>query len=354
VGLFAYDRAAGYVKTLQIDALGNIKELRTYANWRKTWTSFVPYGTNGLLAYERSSGYVTLFSLDQSGATLVLRSYNDWRTSWDLLTSGPFTSTELPGRDVLRYDRTAGEADGLTINANGETPSFAHYSGWRQTWTSMQGGSFLFRGYGSSMTADLLLFDQNAQELDFLDIGSGSALTSILLTATPGATAWTQVVAIGPNLLLLYERATGTAAFYATDRAPLPVPTVVPTATPLPTPVPTAVPTPTIAPTHDVNVRLEQGRGKDWDTYTGKSNDPVAGGSRKSYIIGVKNTSNKRIGLIHRDRSDKRTGPVFVKASEVSDAFNGMEVAGDWEANMTGSQSDAPARVILEVRYEIR
>ena len=68
----------------------------------------------------------------------------------------------------------------------------------------------------------------------------------------------------------------------------------------------------------------------------------------------MKNTSNKRIGLIHRDRSDKRTGPVFVKATEVSDAFNGMEVAGDWEARMTGSQSDAPPRVTLEVRYEIR
>ena len=76
--------------------------------------------------------------------------------------------------------------------------------------------------------------------------------------------------------------------------------------------------------------------------------------SRNAYIIGVKNTSNKRVALIHRDRTGKRTGPVFVKATEVTDAFNGMEVAGDWEARMTGSQSEAPPRVTLEVRYEIR
>ncbi len=312
----------------------------------------MPYGTNGLLAYERSGGYVTLFNLDQTGAPLVQRSYNDWRSTWDLLTSGPFTTAELPGRDVLLYDRTARQAEGRTIGVSGELTSFANYSDWRQTWTSMQGGLFLFRGYSGSLTADLLLFDQNAQELEFLDVGSGNTLTSVLLTPTPDVNAWTHVAAIGPDLILLYDRATGTAAFYATDRAPLPVPTVTPSPTPPPAPV--VIPTPTAIPTGRVDVRLEQGRGNAWHTYTGKSNDPVSGGGQKAYITGVKNTSNKRIGLIHRDRSDKRTGPVFVKSSEVSDAFNGMEVAGDWEARMTGSESDAPPRVNIEVRYEIR
>ena len=78
-----------------------------------------------------------------------------------------------------------------------------------------------------------MLFDQNAQELEFLDIGAGSTLTSILLTSTPDVHSWTHVTAIGPDLLLLYDRATGTAAFYATDRAPLPVPTLNPNATPI-------------------------------------------------------------------------------------------------------------------------
>ena len=354
MGLFAYDRAAGHATTLQIDTFGNFQELWNSSNWRKTWTLFVPFGADGLLAYERGTGYATFFILDQTGATRELRSHNDWNETWDLLTNGPFTTAALPGRDVLLYDRTARQAEGLTIGGDGETASFAQYSGWRQTWISMQGGLFLFRGYSGSMTADLLLFDQNAQELEFLDIGAGSELLSVLLTSTPDANSWTHVSAIGPDLLLLYDRATGTGAFYATDRAPLPVPTVTPTPTPAIVPTPPVMPTPTVIPTDRVNVRLEQGRGNAWHTYTGKSNDPVSGGSRKAYIIGVKNTSNKRVGLIHRERSGKRTGPVFVKASEVSDAFNGMEVAGDWEARMTGSQSEAPSRVTLEVRYEIR
>jgi hypothetical protein len=346
-GLFAYDRAAGQVTVFQIDTFGGFQALRTYTNWRKTWTSFVPFGNDGLLAYERSGGYATLFTIDLTGSVRELRSYNDWSEAWDLLTNGPFTTAALPGRDVLLYDRTARRAAGLTIGANGETASFAQYSGWRQTWTSIQGGLFLFRGYSGSMTADVVLFDQNAQELEFLDIGPGSTLASILLTSTPDVISWTYVAAIGPDLLLLYDRATGTAAFYATDRAPLPVPTV--------TPTPVVIgPTPTVTPTDHVNVRLEQGRGNAWHTYTGKSSDPVSGGSRNAYIIGVKNTSNKRVALIHRDRTGKRTGPVFVKATEVTDAFNGLEVAGDWEARMIGSQSEAPSRVTLEVRYEIR
>jgi hypothetical protein len=346
-GLFAYDRAAGQVTVFQIDTFGGFQALRTYTNWRKTWTSFVPFGNDGLLAYERSGGYATLFTIDLTGSVRELRSYNDWSETWDLLTNGPFTTAALPGRDVLLYDRTARRAAGLTIGANGETTSFAQYSGWRQTWTSIQGGLFLFRGYSGSMTADVVLFDQNAQELEFLDIGPGSTLASILLTSTPDVISWTHVAAIGPDLLLLYDRATGTAAFYATDRAPLPVPTV--------TPTPVVIgPTPTVTPTDHVNVRLEQGRGNAWHTYTGKSSDPVSGGSRNAYIIGVKNTSNKRVALIHRDRTGKRTGPVFVKATEVTDAFNGLEVAGDWEARMIGSQSEAPSRVTLEVRYEIR
>ena len=349
MGLFAYDRAAGQVKTLQLDASGNLQELRTYTNWRKTWTSVVPFGINGLLAYERGTGYATLFTIDQFGSVRELRSYNDWSLTWDLLASGPFTTTTLPGRDILLYDRTARRATGLTVGANGDTASFAQYSGWRQTWTSIQGGPFLFRGYGGSRTADLLLFDQNAQELEFLDIGPGSTLVSILLTPMPDVISWTHVAAIGPDMLLLYDRATGTSAFYATDRAPLPVPTVTPTPV-----VISPTPTPTPIPTDRVNVRLEQGRGNAWDTYTGKSSDPVSRGNRKAYIIGVKNTSDKRIALIHRERSGKRTGPVFVKATEVSDAFNGMAVAGDWEARITGSESEAPSHVSLEVRYEIR
>ncbi|MGH2618586.1 MAG: hypothetical protein ACRDJC_25430, partial [Thermomicrobiales bacterium] len=285
-------------------------------------------------------GYATLFNLDQSGAPREVRSYNDWSETWDLLTSGPFTNADLPGRDVLLYDRTARRAEGLTVGLSGDISSFGQYSGWRPAWTSLHGGLFRFRGYSGSMTADLALFDQTAQELEFLDIGPGSTLVSVLLTTTPDVYDWTSVTALGPDLLLLYDRAFGTAGFYATDRSPLPASTV--------------TPTPAVVPTERVTVRLQQGEGNLWHTYTGKSSDPASGGGRNAYITGVKNTSEKRIGLILRDRSGDRTGPVFIKATELSDRFNGMLVAGDWEARITGSRAEAPARVTLEVRYEVR
>ena len=73
-GLFAYDRAAGHVTTLQFDAFGNFEELQNLPHWRRTWTSFVPYGTDGLLAYERGSGYATLLNLDRAGLPREVRS----------------------------------------------------------------------------------------------------------------------------------------------------------------------------------------------------------------------------------------------------------------------------------------
>jgi hypothetical protein len=358
-GLIAYDRTAGLVTTVMIDAFGNLQELDSFANWRKTWTALVPYGPNSLLAYDRAAGYATAFTVDTSGVPRELRSYNDWRQTRDLLTSGPFTTGDLPGRSLLLYGQSAGQASGLTIGSDGQITPFADYSGWPRSWTTMIGGLFLFQGFAGSASADLLLFDQNAQLLEFLDIGPGSSLVSILQTPTPSTNIWTTLAVIGPDLLLLYDSATGTAGFYVTNRAPAATPTptpIPPTPTPVP-PTPTPIPptrAPEVFPTERFNVRLEQGRDNAWDTYTGRSTDPPLGGSLKGYIIGVENTADKRISLIHRDRDGARTGPVFLKAGEVTDAFNGMGVAGDWEATITGGRSDAPPRVILNVRYEIR
>lgn len=350
-GLIAYDRAAGVLNTLQINLAGGFEELRLYSNWRKSWTAFVPIGTAGFLAYDRGAGFATLSSVDGAGALREVRSHNDWRRSWDIITAGPFTSGAVPPGDILLYDRAAREAAGLTIEGTGLAVPFATYSGWRSSWSAIQGGLFLVQGATSSGIANLMLFDREALELEFLDIGPDSLLTSLLLTRTPGTQPWTSATAIGPDLLLLYDRAAGMAGFYVTNRTPLS-----PTPSPTPTPRPTQTPTPTPASPRSgsVTVRLQQGRGNDWHTYTARSDSPRTGPGQNAYITGVKNTADKRIALIHRERSGKRTGPVFVKAGEVSDRFNGMLVAGDWEARVTSSQSEAPARIPLDIRYEVR
>lgn len=344
-GLILYDRAAGALGTLHIDQFGSLQELQTYETWRKSWTAFAPVGTAGFIAYDRAAGFGALFSVDATGIVREVRAHNTWRQTWDLITAGPFTTGAMPPGDLLFYDRGARQAEGMTILGTGQTVPFASYSGWRSTWTAIHGGRFFFQGFTGSGVADLVLFDQAAQELEFVDIGSGNVLTSLLLTPTPGALPWTTIATIGPDLLLLYGRSSGVAGFYATDRAPRPVPT--------PTPIP-PTPTPVISQTDRVTIRLQQGRGNSWHTYTAKSDNPKTSGGRNSVITGVKNNGEKRIALIFRDKSGKRTGPVFVKAGELSDGFNGMGVGGEWEARITSSQSEAPARIPIEIRFEIR
>ncbi len=351
-GLIAYDRINGVLDTLQTDQFGNVDTLQSLSNWRRTWSAFVPIGTDGFLAYDRTAGYASLFGLDTAGNVREIRSFNDWRETWDLITTGPFTSGAIPSGDLLLYDRGARQAEGLTMQGTGQTVPFASYSGWRQSWTSIQGGAFFFRGSQGSGTADLMLFDQIAQELEFIDIGPGSALTSLLLTSTPGARSWTTVAAVGPDLVFLYDRTNGVAAFSTTSRAPIapPTPTRIP---PTPTPIP-PTPTPPIVQAKSVTVRLQQGRGNAFNSYSGKSDNPKGVTGKSDRITGVRNTADKRIALIHRDKSGKRTGPMFLKAKETSHAFDGMGVGGDWDATITGSQSEAPARIALEVSYEFR
>jgi catechol 2,3-dioxygenase-like lactoylglutathione lyase family enzyme len=48
----------------------------------------------------------------------------------------------------------------------------------------------------------------------------------------------------------------------------------------------------------------------------------------------------------------ERPGPVFLKAGERSDAFNGLTVGGEWEARITGGRSSAPNRIPLLVTYD--
>lgn len=344
-GLVAYDRAAGSAATFEIAASGALAELRTYSGWRKSWSSFAPIGTDGVLAYDRGAGYATLFAADNGGALREIRSYNDWRRTWDLLAGGRFVSS----RDLLLYDHTARQAAGRTFSFDGELSSFANLYNWRGTWTSLHSGQFRFRGFGGSALADLLLFDQGAQEIAFVDIGANSAIASVLRAETPGTNAWTAVTPLGPDHVLFYDRATGAAALYATNRTPLPTPTPSPTRTPIPTPTPT----PAIVPAERVTIRLEQVRG-DATRFTANVGEPRTGVTRQGYISSVQNTSDRRIALTHRDRAGTRTGPVFLKADETSDAFDGMLVAGEWEATVSGSRSEVPPRISLDVRFELR
>ena len=345
-GLVLYDRQVGEISLQQIDQFGNLRAVRSYPNQRKTWSAFLPIGSGGLLAYDRLGGFATLYSIETNGSLQEIRSYNDWRTTWDLLTTGPFTRGAMPSGDILTYDRSARQAVASSINGVGDITQFGSYNLWRTTWSSIQGNLFLVQGTATSGTADLVMYDRSAAEVEFLDIGPGSTLNSLLLTRAPRGMDWTSVTAIGPDLLLFYDKVSGTAGFYTTNRAPV----TTPTPTPLP-PTPTPTP-PVVVQSGETTVRLQQGNGNLWHTYRAKSSNPRSNFGLTARITSVTNQGDKRIALILRDREDRRRGPVFLKAGERSDAFNGLSVGGDWEARITGGRSSAPNRIPLLVTYD--
>ncbi len=345
-GLVLYDRQVGEISLQQIDQFGNARPVRSYPNQRKTWSALLPIGTGGLLAYDRLNGFATLFGIEANGSLQEIRSYNDWRMTWDLLTTGPFTTGVMPSGDILTYDRNARQATASTINGAGDMTQFASFNGWRTTWSSIQGNLFLVQGPNSSGTADLVLYDRSSAEVEFIDIGPGSTLNSLLLTRTPRGLDWTSVTAIGPDLLLCYDKLSGTAGFYTTNR----VPASVPTPTPVP-PTPTPAPPPVVQ-SGETTVRLQQGDGNLWHTYRAKSDNPRSNSGLTARITSITNQGEKRIALILRDKQDRRRGPVFLKAGERSDAFNGLTVGGDWEGRITGGRSEAPNRVPLLVTYD--
>ncbi|MCA9876724.1 MAG: hypothetical protein KC442_03050 [Thermomicrobiales bacterium] len=343
-GLVLYDRQAGELTLQQIDQFGNVRPVRSYPNQRKSWSAFLPIGAAGLLAYDRLGGFASLYDIDTNGSLQEIRSYNDWRMTWDLLTTGPFTNGAMPSGDILTYDRSARQAVASSVNGLGDVAQLASFNGWRSTWSSIQGTLFLIQGANSSGTADLVLFDRSAAEMEFIDIGPGNSLTSLLLTRTPRGLDWTSVTAIGPDLLLCYDRLSGSAGFYTTNQAPIVAPT--------PTPVPPTPTPPVVVQSGETTVRLQQGNGNLWHTYRAESSNPRGNSGLTARITAVTNQGDKRIALILRDRDDRRKGPVFLKAGERSDAFNGLRVAGDWEARITGGRSSAPKRIPLLVEYD--
>ncbi|HET6261848.1 MAG TPA: hypothetical protein VFG99_06370, partial [Chloroflexia bacterium] len=287
-GLILYDRQVGEISLQQIDQFGNLRPVRSYPNQRKTWSAFLPIGAGGLLAYDRLGGFATLYKIEPNGALQEIRSYNDWRTTWDLLTTGPFTTGVMPSGDILTYDRGARQAAASTVNGVGEISQFARYNLWRTTWSSIQGNLFLVQGTTGSGTADVVLYDRSTSEVEFIDIGTGGTLNSLLLTRTPRGLEWTSVTAIGPEMLLFYDKVSGTAGFYTTNR----VPVTAPTPTPVP-PTPTPTPPPVVQ-VGETTVRLQQGNGNLWHTYRARSDNPRSSAGLTPRITSVTNQGEKR------------------------------------------------------------
>ncbi len=89
----------------------NLVELATYAGWRGTWDLIVPLSTQRLfprpfLLYDRSAGEATLIAVDAFGGYREVRTYFDWRTTWDVLIPSGFPGISgVTGLFALRSGR---------------------------------------------------------------------------------------------------------------------------------------------------------------------------------------------------------------------------------------------------------
>jgi hypothetical protein len=109
--------------------------------------------------------------------------------------------------------------------------------------------------------------------------------------------------------------------------------------------------TPTAQDSNTIEVRLAPGLGSKWCVYNGQLSEDAHARIGEATIAGVRNITGVGIVALHWDRDGHRVGPVSLGPDARSDAFNEMSVAGVWEAHVSGSESDAPQRVSLEVEF---
>src|SRR5918995_1410085 len=101
----------------------NLIELATYTGWRRTWDLIVPLAIDRtfprpFLLYDRAAGEAKLIAVDAFGDFREVRTYLDWRTTWDVLVPSWFPGiAEVAG--LFAYDRAAGRASVFQIDTSG-------------------------------------------------------------------------------------------------------------------------------------------------------------------------------------------------------------------------------------------
>jgi hypothetical protein len=358
MGVIFYDRAAGYGSLQSIDQYGNLRELRSYPTWKTNYTQIVPYNTHDILFYARATGVATFNVADRSGGLREVRRANDFSRSWDLITPGHWNFGESGRQDLLFYDRASGIGSFYAVDSAAAMTEARTFRDWGRTWSMMSGEVLSFtKGSGLRIPTDLMMFDYSGGRSVYFDVYPDAYMGLVYDDRYESAEGWTHATPIGPDLLLFYNRPTGRALFMRTDFAPPTRPQPRPTAAPYPTatpsrPRPTQTPTPrpTVKPqvvTEKTRVSLEPGRGSSWYIYKGRSSDPRP----NARIVSVTNQADKRISLFHWTSSGERRGPIYLKGGQTISDFSGMTVAGDWQAEVEGSQTAAPKKVNLEIVY---
>lgn len=201
------------------DGLGAITLLKSYPDWRKTWTTIVPGSFGGdantdLFFYDASLGEGEAYTTDSTGALTLLQRYSGLRKTWSFVVGGNFGGSSRT--DLFFYEAATGEGEIYTIDATGSLTLLKRYTGLRKTWGQIIPGNF-----GGNRFTDLFFYDPSTGDGEFY-APDGLGGLPLLKPVSGLRRSWATIVPgnFGGNSstdLFFYDSTTGDSEFYITD-----------------------------------------------------------------------------------------------------------------------------------------
>jgi hypothetical protein len=171
-----YNPDAGQADVVGFDGAGNQIRDVPQSGWRTTWDKAVVGDFIGetqgkqlvpqILLYDRTAGQADVVGFNSNGDENLDAQNPVFGTTWDIIVAGDFLGI---GREqVLLYDRTAGQAALVAFNSKGVASKPVLCNGFPKTWDKIVAGDFL----GVAGQQQVLLYDHNAGRIDLVAFDS--------------------------------------------------------------------------------------------------------------------------------------------------------------------------------------
>jgi len=195
-GVLFYEGSTGFAEIYDTDGHGNISLLRQHPDLGRIgsrshrWTGiiagrFSSSQNSSLLLVDSNSGFAATFNVDATGNLINLREFPNWGT-WTHVTIVRIVGSDFSA--VLRYNQATGRGEILACDGNGGLNLRQASDGWRTSWSHVVGGfacgsSVLFYEQ-STGHCEIYLLTYNPQD-DKTDVNSLGKMASVELL--PGA-----------------------------------------------------------------------------------------------------------------------------------------------------------------------
>jgi hypothetical protein len=146
----------------ETDGLGNIRLLRSYEGWSRSWThivagQFADGSYSSLLFYDQGAGLAVQYACQGDGELVELAAEDFWRPSWNIIVAGRFSASPYDG--LLLYDRAAGFGAFYATSGQGRTELLAEHDDWRSSWTGIVAGNWAADDWNPPEKSDLFFYE---------------------------------------------------------------------------------------------------------------------------------------------------------------------------------------------------